>query len=127
MDMSLTNHQFGDRNDYEVMWSRMRLMHGSRRRQQARAEIMGRYHGSREWQILRQRCRERAGDRCEYCRREPGTQLHHLTYLRLFREWLEDLLWICEECHEYLSARCHVDPRTLPECGNQLDLWREAA
>jgi hypothetical protein len=39
-------------------------------------------------------------------------QVHHTTYIRKYRERPEDLLAVCRPCHEFLSGRGDVDPRS---------------
>ena len=41
------------------------------------------------------------GYRCQRCGLKPsnGLQLHHRTYVRLFRELPEDLELLCVDCH----------------------------
>lgn len=74
------------------------------------------YLASREWGLLKQAVRERAKNVCEMCRKRPVHAVHHLTYERLYRERLDDLLGVCNGCHEY----CHgLEPdslATVAEC-----------
>jgi hypothetical protein len=60
--------------------------------------------------VLKDHVRARSGGVCERCRRRPHTQTHHLTYERVGHEDLEDLQGLCDLCHEYLSAKIHLDP-----------------
>lgn len=71
-----------------------------------------RYMASREWAILREKVRERSGGYCERCHLIEMAAVHHLTYIRLGREDLEDLQAICGRCHEFLSGKSDLDPRT---------------
>lgn len=52
------------------------------------------------WAVRRQRVLDRAGDLCEGCRRCPPVEVHHLTYERVGREMLFDLVAVCRACHE---------------------------
>lgn len=52
------------------------------------------------WAIKRQRVLDRAGDLCEGCRKCPPVEVHHLTYARVGREMLFDLVAVCRSCHE---------------------------
>lgn len=77
-----------------------------------------RYHeylASREWGLLRERVRERCGGVCERCKKSPMYAVHHLTYIRKYRERLEDLQGLCEPCHAYKHGKSDHDPLTPPK------------
>lgn len=73
------------------------------------------YLASREWAVKREAVRQRSGNRCERwfnghrCVGEHENT-HHLTYIRIGNELLEDLLGVCEDCHAWLSGKCTDDP-----------------
>lgn len=71
-----------------------------------------RYLASREWAVLKEQVRKRSGNKCERCFAAPYQQTHHVTYERIGHERLDDLLGLCRDCHEYLSAKTETDPRT---------------
>ncbi len=80
-----------------------------------------RYLASREWALLKQQLRLRSAGKCERCVAGAYEQTHHVTYERLGREELSDLLAVCEACHAFLSARSAFDPlrpRDVDEEGN---------
>lgn len=56
---------------------------------------------SPEWAEKRRQVRERSGGRCEIsgCKRK-ARHCHHLTYARLGRERLEDLIDLCDLHHQ---------------------------
>ena len=66
-------------------------------------ETYRRYLKTQHWQQIRAKVLQRAGNKCEMCGFEPwrpGTlQVHHLSYDRVGRESLEDLVAICPKCH----------------------------
>jgi hypothetical protein len=68
-----------------------------------------RHLASREWALLKIQVRERSGGLCERCGAKQQAT-HHLTYERLGHERLEDLLGVCNPCHEYLSGKGELDP-----------------
>lgn len=68
------------------------------------------YLASREWSLLREHVRERSRNRCEHCLNAPQQAVHHLTYERIGRERLDDLLAVCNPCHEFLSGRDSLNP-----------------
>jgi 5-methylcytosine-specific restriction endonuclease McrA len=57
------------------------------------------------WRALRSRVLARAGGRCEGCGRfASALAAHHLTYARLGRERLSDLVGLCQPCHDRAHA-----------------------
>lgn len=69
------------------------------------------YLRSDEWRARRALVLERAGGVCEDCGQAEPEVVHHLTYARVGREPLEDLVAICCPCHDLR----HPDkpPRTV--------------
>lgn len=57
------------------------------------------YLKSDEWRAKREKVLQRSRGRCEGCDDRAATQVHHLTYRRLGRELLFDLVALCGECH----------------------------
>jgi hypothetical protein len=57
------------------------------------------WHERREW-ILK-----RAAHVCEMCRKRPATEVHHLTYKRVFNEDPADLMALCRQCHAEIHWR----------------------
>lgn len=70
------------------------------------------YLASREWAVLREEVRKRSKNTCERCYKNPQQAVHHKTYERVGNEHMDDLQAICTPCHEFLSAKSHVDPVT---------------
>lgn len=68
------------------------------------------YLCGREWGLLREQVRKRAGGVCERCRTNEMDHVHHLTYERKYHERLEDLQSICKSCHEFTHGKSDVDP-----------------
>lgn len=81
---------------------------------------------SQEWQDFRSRIIRDRDNKCEACDAD-GTyttlQVHHLTYVRLGREWNSDVQLLCIPCHEladekrkqttwYKGKRIHKTKRT---------------
>jgi hypothetical protein len=73
-------------------------------------------HLNSEWyRQLRFERRQLAGDLCENCQLAFGTECHHLTYERFGHELLEDLVWVCDSCHEVLDTmRRHKETVIIP-------------
>lgn len=60
------------------------------------------YITSQEWYDLKIDLLKIRGCKCEKCgkkKRPTGLHIHHLTYVRLFKEKAEDLLILCPTCH----------------------------
>ena len=57
---------------------------------------------SPEWKKRRERRLKRCNGICEYCKSAAAIQVHHLTYKRVFKEWISDLRGICLNCHKAL-------------------------
>ena len=73
-----------------------------------RAEFFKKYDvylESDEWKEKREKVMERANHICEGCRTTEATQVHHLSYEHVGREFLFELVAICNECHN----RIHED------------------
>ena len=60
------------------------------------------YLQSDVWKRKRQRVLERANYLCESCMEEPATLVHHLTYDRVGKEPLFDLVALCDNCHKQI-------------------------
>lgn len=73
------------------------------RRQQQRHEYML-YLQSPEWAARRRSVLERASWTCEACRNARATEVHHITYRHIFNEPLFELVAVCFECHEKITA-----------------------
>lgn len=59
------------------------------------------YLASTQWKKKRKQVLERAKYRCEKCKiPKDRLEVHHLTYDRLGREDLHDLLAVCQDCHK---------------------------
>jgi 5-methylcytosine-specific restriction endonuclease McrA len=52
------------------------------------------------WRERRDCIMERANHRCEVCRKRAAYQIHHLTYARAGRELPDDLIAVCDRCHD---------------------------
>jgi hypothetical protein len=78
-------------------------MEGDRERYQ-------RYLCGREWGLLKEAVRKRCNGICERCHANPMDHVHHLTYVRKYRELLEDLQAQCVGCHEFTHGKRDRDP-----------------
>ena len=64
-----------------------------------------RYMQTPEWKERRQLVLKRANYVCEGCGKAKATEVHHLTYERLGKEMLFDLVAVCDECHRKIHPR----------------------
>ena len=62
------------------------------------------YLYSEEWRERRNAVMERDGWKCVVCG-EEAQDVHHLTYERIFKEKLEDLIAVCRSCHSQLHSK----------------------
>lgn len=63
------------------------------------------YLETEEWKKRRGLVLVRDQGRCQACFQAPATEVHHLTYDRIFKEPLFDLVAVCRPCHEQLHER----------------------
>lgn len=63
------------------------------------------YLNSKAWKDRRALVFKRCADTCERCGKFAVTEVHHLTYSRIFREELEDLQGVCDYCHDFLHRK----------------------
>lgn len=61
------------------------------------------YINSPAWRVKRRRALDRDGHLCQGCLESVATDVHHMTYDRLFDELLCDLVSLCQACHQ----KCH--------------------
>lgn len=62
------------------------------------------YLGTAFWRERREQILSRAQGICEWCHKRRATQVHHLTYLRVFNELPTDLVALCQRCHRKVHA-----------------------
>ena len=63
------------------------------------------YLNSKEWKTLRKQVIERCNNTCERCGKLCVSQIHHLTYARVYHEKLDDVQGLCEYCHDFLHGK----------------------
>lgn len=62
------------------------------------------YLRSLAWRQTRLNYLGRVGWKCERCHVRACRLVHHLSYARLYHEQPEDLIALCNECHEKLHG-----------------------
>lgn len=73
------------------------------------------YLNSEEWKERRKRRLKMTGFRCSACHKKGMIQVHHLTYERIFREEMSDLLPLCKKHHD--DAEELIKQKVIPRCG----------
>ena len=68
-------------------------------------ETYNKYLSSDVWKRRREKVILRAGGVCEGCLTAPASEVHHLTYRNIYREFAFELVALCRSCH----ARAHGD------------------
>jgi len=63
---------------------------------------------SSEWRLFRQKAFKHHGKVCKTCGSKEHLQVHHLHYKNIFHEQLEDVVILCETCHEAVHGRKFV-------------------
>jgi hypothetical protein len=63
------------------------------------------YLGSPSWQERREWILQRANNVCEKCKQRVATEVHHVTYIRVFNENPADLIALCRQCHAEIHWR----------------------
>lgn len=63
------------------------------------------YLASDKWARKRKAILERDKGLCQACLKRQATEVHHLTYERIFDEPMFDLVAICRPCHERLHKK----------------------
>lgn len=64
---------------------------------------------SNEWHKLRIKKFKQVGYSCQICDANKNLQIHHRTYKRIFKEELNDLTVLCEDCHQLYNHRHNVE------------------
>lgn len=57
------------------------------------------YMQTKQWSELKEHRLRIAQNKCEHCGSTNKLHLHHVTYERLTQEHIEDVVILCEECH----------------------------
>lgn len=71
------------------------------------------YLSSPQWQTLKRQRLALANHKCENCRSTSKLELHHVTYVRLMNEHINDVAILCNSCHSKLHKLTGYDRLTL--------------
>jgi hypothetical protein len=58
------------------------------------------YLKTKHWKNKSKKCKIYAGFKCQKCGSKDNLAAHHLTYIRLGKEYYKDLICLCGECHK---------------------------
>ncbi len=75
------------------------------------------YIKSERWKLKRMQAFQYHGIYCKSCKLKIGAHMHHIHYKNLGHEGMEDLIPLCEECHEQLHKKKNmIDIERLKKC-----------
>lgn len=85
------------------------------------------YYLSYQWQEKRSRFKKAKKKMLCYCCNSPHRlELHHQTYERLCEEYHDDVVWVCDECHEQIHLMYEVLPDGPDRLFRATQAWKEA-
>lgn len=58
------------------------------------------YMQSEEWSIIRNKVLVRDKCKCVVCGVQENLEVHHKTYIRFSKEWIQDLETLCKKHHK---------------------------
>jgi 5-methylcytosine-specific restriction endonuclease McrA len=70
------------------------------------------YLASPHWKVRRRAALKRANYLCQNCG-QRATQVHHLTYVGVFKESPSDLVALCDRCHADLHHKTPANDNQL--------------
>lgn len=77
------------------------------------AEAKQEYMRTQQWKDLKAERMRIARNKCECCGSPFNLHLHHVTYIRLTKERIEDLLILCSSCHDKMHKKLGKDRATI--------------
>ena len=64
------------------------------------------YIRTKKWKTLASLVKEKAGNKCIFCKSEKKLVAHHHNYINLYNETEDDLICICNTCHYKIHRGC---------------------
>lgn len=102
--------------DYDRRRSTAWKSQAEEQRQEA-LNALAEYYKTPEWHAKRRHRlelnRRLFGGLCECCMINRASDAHHVTYVRLYHEWMFDLAAVCEQCHSLFHP--HMTRRAIGE------------
>lgn len=71
-------------------------------------EMKAAYYQLPHWHSVKRKRAELDGNRCVLCRTDDCLRCHHVCYRKLFGEPPDDLLTLCERCHDRVHKHCRL-------------------
>jgi 5-methylcytosine-specific restriction endonuclease McrA len=68
---------------------------------------------SKEWEAIRQAYLRQVEFMCEICNETKNIQVHHLNYDNLYNPTPEDLMAVCQSCHNVLEQDLECFPKEI--------------
>ncbi len=93
--------------DLERKWRAAKSLAYDAARMAIKPQLKAEYEAylcSTEWKQLREKVFGRCEGVCEICEEADAEEVHHLTYERIGREGLSDLMGVCQPCHELIHG-----------------------
>lgn len=121
LSSAIAHARAGTPSDYTAVWMEARndgyvterkarldklIADAAERCQGSNREAYSDYLRSDAWKRRAAKIMQRAGGTCEGCLTLPATEVHHLTYAHLGREFAFELVALCGSCHH----RIHSEP-----------------
>ena len=65
------------------------------------------YTRTKKWKTLASLVKEKAGNKCIFCKSEKKLVAHHHNYINLYNETEDDLICVCSICHYKIHNGCY--------------------
>ena len=65
------------------------------------------YRKTKKWKTLASLVKEKAGNKCIFCKSEKKLVAHHHNYINLYNETEDDLICVCNICHYKIHNGCY--------------------
>ena len=65
------------------------------------------YIRTKKWKTLASLVKEKAGNKCVFCGSEKKLVAHHHNYINLYNETEDDLICVCNICHDKIHRGCY--------------------
>ena len=65
------------------------------------------YRKTKKWKTLASLVKEKAGNKCVFCGSEKKLVAHHHNYINLYNETEDDLICVCNICHNKIHRGCY--------------------
>ena len=64
------------------------------------------YRKTKKWKNLSKLVKEKAGNKCTFCKSTKRLVAHHHNYINLYNETEKDLICVCGQCHRKIHMGC---------------------